>query len=210
MHIYLLDLIGTFAFAVFGAHVALKKKFDLFGILTCSFLTAVGGGTMRELLLGKTPFYFYDNTYILVILSGAAFTLFTYYFFEKIERFMLLIDAVGLSAFALIGARAAASAGLGLVAIILLAVVTAAGGGILRDISVRKVPVVFQKELYATPAALLGLLFGLFPAWRHSGWFMMAILLVAFSVRLASIFRGISLWRPYGKSLSLTAEEPEA
>jgi uncharacterized membrane protein YeiH len=203
MYIYLLDLMGTFAFAVFGAHVALKKKFDLFGIVTCSFLTAVGGGTIREILLLKSPFYFFDNTYILVIIAGSIFTITTYYFFERIERFMLVIDAIGLSAFALIGARAAADAGLGLVAIILLAVITAAGGGILRDISVRQIPLVFREELYATPAALLGLAFGLCQGWRDAGWFIAAVLAMAFLIRLVSIFKGVGLWRPYHGSMSI-------
>lgn len=202
MNIYPLDLIGTFAFAAFGAHVALRKNFDVFGILTCSFLTAVGGGTLREVLLGKTPFYFFDNTYIIVIIAGAVFTTLTYLFFDKIERFMLVIDAVGLSAFALIGATAAVQAKLGFVAIILFAVMTAAGGGILRDVSVREIPVLFTKELYATPAALLGLLFALFPRWRQESWFMLLILLMAFTLRLASIFRNLNLWRPYSTPAS--------
>lgn len=203
MNIYPLDLVGTFAFAAFGAHVALRKNFDVFGILACGFLTAVGGGTLREILLGKTPFYFFDNAYVVAIIVGVCFTALTYLFFDKIQRFMLVIDAIGLSAFALIGAMAAAKAGLGTVAIILFATITAAGGGILRDISVREVPTLFQRELYATPAALLGLLFALFPMWRQEIWFLIVILFSAFALRLASIFHDINLWHPYNDRISL-------
>ena len=81
--IYVLDLIGTFAFAAYGAHVAIRKGFDIFGIFVAAFLTALGGGTLRELILGNVPFYFHDNNYVFVILVGYI-TIFNQDFLQSI------------------------------------------------------------------------------------------------------------------------------
>jgi len=167
--IYILDLIGTFAFAVYGAHVALERQFDIFGIFVSAFLTAFGGGTLRELILGNIPFYFYDNNYIFVCLAGYAFSIAVYKIFYKINKYMIVVDAVGLSTFALIGAQKAYEANLGAFAIIFLATITAVGGGLLRDISIREVPQILHREFYASPAIFLGVCFAIyfkFALWR--------------------------------------------
>jgi uncharacterized membrane protein YeiH len=189
--IYALDLLGTFAFAVFGANIAIRKKLDLFGVLTCAVLTALGGGTIRSLLLGEVPFYFINNTYIVVLFAIA-----TYKFFEKIERVMLLVDAVGLSTFAFIGAAAAASAGFGTFAIALLAVINAVGGSIIRDAVIHELPSVFHEGLYATPALVLGLLYGIFSGLQQNMAFVLFLLGLSFAMRLASIYKEVRVWRP--------------
>lgn len=194
--IYPLDILGTFAFAVFGANIAIRKKLDIFGVLTCGFLTAIGGGTIRSLLLAQTPFYFFNNVYILVILAGIAFAILSYGYFKKIRRLILLIDAIGLSTFALIGAAAAVNAGLGMFGIICLAILNAVGGGILRDAVIHELPSVFHEGLYATPAALLGLAYGIFDSLQHNNAFIVSMLLIIFSIRVAAIYWKANLFKP--------------
>ncbi len=143
--IYFLDLLGTFTFAAYGAYVGQKRLFDIFGIFICAFLTATGGGTIRELILGNMLFYFFDYNYIYAIVLGTIFSICVYRMFDKINRYMLVVDAVGLTTFALIGATKAAEAELGAIAIIFLATITAVGGGLLRDVSIREVPQIFYR-----------------------------------------------------------------
>ena len=194
--IHLFDLLGTFAFAVFGANVAIRKKLDIFGVIVCGFLTAFGGGTIRSLLLAKTPFYFYNNVYIWIVLGGITFSILTYRYFKKIRRVMLLIDSVGLATFALIGAAAAAGASMGMFGIIALAVINAVGGGILRDSITHELPSIFHEGLYATPAALLGLAYALLPTFQHNASFIFIILGGTFLMRVASIYWHANLFKP--------------
>lgn len=194
--IHFFDLIGTFAFAVFGANIAIGKRLDIFGVLVCAFLTAFGGGTIRSLLLAKTPFYFYNNIYILIVLLGILFSIITYRYFKKIKKVMLLIDSVGLATFALIGAAAAVAAGMGMFGIITLAILNAVGGGIIRDAITHELPSIFHEGLYATPAAILGLLYGLFPSMQHNASFIFFLLGSTFLIRVASIYWKANLFKP--------------
>jgi len=195
--IYILDLIGTFAFAVYGAHVAIEKEFDIFGIFVAAFLTAFGGGTLRELILGNIPFYFHDNNYVFVCLAGYAFSIATYKIFYKINKYMIVVDAIGLSTFALIGAQKAYEAKLGTSAIIFLATITAVGGGLLRDISLREVPQIFHREFYASPAMFLGVCFAIFHNYTHNPIFIYCLIFLTFALRLCAIYLKFALWRPW-------------
>ena len=159
MHMYDLDLLGTFAFAVFGAYKALEKRYNLYGVLTCAALTALGGGTIRETLLHHLPRYFSDHTYLYITIAGAITAAVLYRRSRRLHRFMLVIDAIGLATFALIGAQKAGLAGLGLVGAVFFASLTAAGGGILTDILTHNRPKVFTDDLYILPAALAGALY---------------------------------------------------
>jgi len=197
--IYFLDLLGTFTFAAYGAYVAQRKQFDIFGIFTCAFLTALGGGTIRELILGNTLFYFSDYNYIYAIVLGTAFSVLIYRKFEKINRYMLIVDAVGLTTFALIGATKAADAELGAFAVIFLATVTAVGGGLLRDVSIREVPQIFYRDFYASPAIFLGLMYAIFQRSMDRPRCIYALITCTFLLRLAAIYFKINLWAPRRK-----------
>lgn len=197
--IYILDLIGTFAFAVYGAHVAIKKEFDVFGIFVSAFLTAFGGGTLREFILKNIPFYFYDNNYIFVCLAGCVFSIAVYKVFNKISRYVLIVDAIGLSTFAFIGAEKADSAGLGVFAIIFLATITAVGGGLLRDITIREVPQILHRDFYASPAIFLGVYFAILRNYRHNFIFISFLIFLTFMLRLCAIHFKFNLWRPWVK-----------
>ncbi len=154
--IYFLDLFGTFTFAVSGALSAAGKKFDLFGALSVGFVTAVGGGTVRDLTLGATPvFWLHDVNYLLVIAAGV----FVVFLFARhvlmYRRVLLVFDAMGIGVFTLIGINKALGADVLPVFAVLMGVITAVMGGVLRDVLVNEVPLIFQKEIYAT-ACLLG------------------------------------------------------
>ena len=197
--IYFLDLLGTFTFAAYGAYIGQRKQFDIFGIFTCAFLTALGGGTVRELILGNTLFYFYDYNYIYTIIAGAVFSIVVYKKFEKINRYMLVVDAIGLTTFALIGAAKAADAELGAFAVIFLATVTAVGGGLLRDVSIREVPQIFYRDFYASPAIFLGLMYAIFRQFMDRSLCVYALITCTFLLRLAAIYFKIDLWAPRRK-----------
>ena len=204
--IYILDLIGTFTFAVYGSYFALKNDFDILGVFVCAFLTAVGGGTIRELVLGNVPFYFFDNNYLLAIIIAVTFTIFIYRFFNKIRRFALVLDSIGLVTFAFIGASKASDLGLGLVAITFCATVTAVGGGMLRDIVLGKIPEIMRRDFYASVAILLGIIYG--STEIEMGNFLWANLLIAtcLVISLAAIFFKINLWKPI-KQESVSSEQ---
>jgi len=204
--IYVLDMLGTFTFAAYGAYVGQRKQFDIFGILICAFLTALGGGTIRELILGNMLFYFSDYNYVWAIFAGTIFSICIYRIFEKINKYMLVVDAVGLATFALIGASKAAEADLGPVAIVFLATVTAVGGGLLRDVSIREIPQILYRDFYASPAIFLGVMYAILGS--HAQRTLVVYLLVTstFLLRLLAMHFKIDLWGPrrkQSKDLSL-------
>lgn len=151
-----LDLTGTFVFAISGATLGVRRKVDLFGVLVLSFAAATGGGIIRDTLIGATPPPAITDWRYLAVSALAG--LITFYWYPDINRLkspVLMFDAAGLGLFAVSGALKATTFGLGPVTAILLGMLTAIGGGIVRDILVSKVPSVLTSELYAV-AALAG------------------------------------------------------
>lgn len=160
-------------------------------------MTAFGGGTIREFVLGNVPFYFYDNNYIFICLAGYAFSIAVYKIFYRINKYMIIVDAIGLSTFAIIGAQKAYEANLGAFAIIFLATVTAVGGGLLRDITIREVPQILHREFYASPAIFLGICFAIFRSYMHNPIFIYCLIILTFALRLCAIYFRFALWRPW-------------
>lgn len=161
--LYFFDLLGTFAFAISGALLGVNKKMDIYGMFVLAFLTGVGGGTVRDVLLGRVPpFVFNDIGYLFVIFVA---TLLVFFLHSKVSKNIKLIniaDAVGLGVFTCIGANIALELDIRWYGIVLFGVLTATGGGMLRDIAAQDVPFVLQKEVYASAAILGGFLFLLF------------------------------------------------
>lgn len=154
--ISLLDFIGTFAFAISGALVAVRHRLDLFGVLVLSFAAATAGGIMRDVLLGANPPQsLVDWRYLAVSLLAGLITFFRHRDVERMRHPVQFFDAVGLGLFAVLGAGKALAAGLGPVGAVMLGVLTGVGGGIARDVLVAQVPHVLRRELYAV-AALAG------------------------------------------------------
>lgn len=194
--ILVLDLIGTFAFASYGSYFAIKKDFDLFGIFVCAFLTAVGGGTIRELILGHVPFYFFDSRYIFIIVFSILFTIVIFKHFHKINSFMLFLDSIGLVAFAFIGANKAVSADLGLFGVLFFATITSVGGGIIRDMVMNETPEIMHSDFYATVAIIMGFLYWAGKDLANNFLWLNVLLAVCLIMRLYAISRKINLWKP--------------
>ncbi len=150
-----LDLGGTAVFAVSGALVAVRKELDLFGVLTVAVATALGGGLVRDALIGvRPPAAFQDWRYLVVPAVTGLVTFFLHRQVERLTGAIRLFDAAGLALFVVSGTTVALRAGLGPVPAVAMGVLTGVGGGVVRDVLVREIPVVLQRELYAVPALL--------------------------------------------------------
>ena len=148
-----LDLVGIFAFAVTGALVAVRKHLDLFAATVLAGVTGLGGGFIRDVLIGATPPAALDDwRYLLVPVAAGLMTFSFHPAVGRRERMVTLFDASGLALFCVTGALKAVDYGLGPVPAALMGLVTAIGGGIIRDVLAGRVPVIFEGVLYATPA----------------------------------------------------------
>jgi uncharacterized membrane protein YeiH len=154
--LYILDLIGTAAFAASGAWAAVRSRMDLFGVLVLGLVTAVGGGTLRDLLVGALPpFSLRDETYLYVAIIAALMVFLTRQRFQAMERPLLVLDAVGLGTFVVIGTTKALDFHLGFLGAALMGVMTCTAGGVIRDVLANQVPLILRKEVYAS-ACLAG------------------------------------------------------
>lgn len=152
----IIDLVGTFAFAVSGATAGVRKGLDLFGVAVLAFAAATAGGIVRDALLGATPpTALVDARYLAVTTLAALITFYRIELIERLRNPVQLSDAVGLGLFAVVGAGKALDFGVGPLGAVLLGMLTGIGGGIARDVLLAEVPAVLQRELYAV-AALLG------------------------------------------------------
>ncbi len=155
--IYVLDLFGTMAFAVTGAFKAIEKKFDIVGIIILATITGLAGGTIRDVIIGKVPpNSIADPAYIAITVATGIVIFLLFSRLKKHWNLFLKFDAIGLGVFTIIGATFAYNIfGLNFLAIAFAGIVTAIGGGILRDVFVQDTPIIFVKELYAS-ASLIG------------------------------------------------------
>jgi uncharacterized membrane protein YeiH len=151
-----LDLVGTFAFALNGALTAVRAAdLDIVGVVTLGMITALGGGIIRDVLLGSLPpTTFSDWRYLAVAAGGGLIAFFLARRLEALTKPIEVLDALGLSLFAVTGATVGLAAGLGVVQAVILGTITAVGGGTLRDVLVRRIPTVLSSGLYAVPALL--------------------------------------------------------
>lgn len=154
--LYLLDLIGTAAFAASGAWVAVRRRMDLFGVLVLGLVTAVGGGTLRDLLVGDLPpFSLQNETYLYIAIVAALAVFACRNRFQAVERPLLVLDAIGLGTFVVIGTTKALDFQLGFLGAALMGVMTCTAGGVIRDVLANQVPLILRKEVYAS-ACLAG------------------------------------------------------
>ncbi len=155
--ISVVELIGTVAFAVSGALVAIDKELDYYGIVFFAIITAVGGGIIRDMLIDTSlPAALENPLYVIVSIASAAAVIAFYRKIVLYTNILLIFDAIGLAAFTAIGAEVAVKNSLGMpFVIITLALLTGTGGGILRDVFAKEIPFVFRKEIYAV-ASIIG------------------------------------------------------
>lgn len=156
----ILDTIGTLVFAISGALTAMYKKLDLFGVYCIAFVTALGGGTIRDVMIGRTPVgWMLDIDYVFIITLGFLLSLIFNRYLERLRISMLLFDTIGLGVFTLIGLEKGIEFGLSPVICVILGTLTATFGGVVRDILCNEIPVLFRKEIYATLCIAGGILF---------------------------------------------------
>ena len=158
---FIADVIGIIAFAISGYLVGIRNNLDLLGILISSFLTALGGGIVRDVILNSTPFTFreyYPASTVLIVLALAI--IFKLYEKQDVERKLIFVisDTIGLVAFSITGALLALEANFNIFGVVILSFLTAVGGGLTRDILINKIPAVLVTDFYGSIALLVALL----------------------------------------------------
>lgn len=154
--IQLLDMIGVFVFALSGGLLAVQHRLDVFGVCVIAFMPAVGGGTLRDVLLDVPVFWLDEPIYLWISLAAGLLAFFAPRFWMK-QKSLVWLDAIGLSLFSVIGAAKAHDLGHGVIVVAIMGTVTATAGGLIRDVICNEKPLLLMKEVYAT-AALLGAL----------------------------------------------------
>lgn len=196
MLLTILYIIGITAEAVTGALAAGREKMDLFGVVIIASVTALGGGSVRDMLLGHYPLTWVAHPkYLLIVATAAIITVFVASLMRYFKTVFLVLDALGLIVFSIIGAEVAISMGYGYIVACVAAVVTGAFGGVLRDLLCNRIPLVFQKELYASVAFLAATVYWLLSyvlALPHN-LVIIFTLLAGFSLRLLAIYFRLSL-----------------
>lgn len=157
---YLLDILGTAAFAVSGTLVAIKKELDSFGVLIIAFVTAIGGGTLRDILIGNTPVSWMLNiSYVHTIIIATVFAIIIRKKISYLSKSLFLFDTIGLGVFTIIGTELGIQKELNPFICIALGTITATFGGVIRDILCNEIPIIFRKEIYASACILGGIVF---------------------------------------------------
>lgn len=151
----IIEFIGTFAFAISGIRLASAKKFDWFGALVVGLVTAIGGGTLRDLLLGLTPFWLLSSVYLCCTVFALFFVIVFRKFLVKLNNTFFWFDSIGLGLFVVVGSEKAFSLGYEWWVVIIMGTITGVVGGIIRDILINEIPIIFTQELYAV-ACILG------------------------------------------------------
>ncbi len=158
--ITLIDWIGTFVFAISGAFAARERKIDAFGAAVIAFVTAVGGGTIRDVLIGSTPVnWMQDLSSIYCIGLGILAVIFFRNFIQKLPKTMFLFDAIGIGLFTILGIQKTLNFGLSPIIALMMGVCSAVFGGVVRDVLLSRVPLIFREEIYATACLFGGILF---------------------------------------------------
>ncbi|MBL7253013.1 trimeric intracellular cation channel family protein [Paractinoplanes lichenicola] len=197
-----LELAGIFAFAVSGALTAIRKDFDVVGIVLLAGITALGGGVARDVILGATPpAAFTSLGYFLMPVAAAAITFFAHPAFERLTTAVLVFDAAGVGLFCVLGTLKALPYGVGPLPAAALGVLTGVGGGVLRDVLAREVPALVRPdaELYAVPAVVGALIVAV--TWELGWWapwigVVTVVLIFAFRVvAMARKWRAPTAWR---------------
>jgi uncharacterized membrane protein YeiH len=154
------EVLGTFAFAVSGATAAIQNRYDLFGILVLAFATAIGGGTIRDILVGNVPVSWLTNSLAIgSVFAGFLFTVTLHRHIRKLQSWIFFFDAVGLGLFTVMGVQVGLNAEMGLGISIALGTITGCFGGVVRDILSGARPLIFRKEIYATASIMGGLIY---------------------------------------------------
>ena len=158
--IYFVDLFGTFVFAISGVLTAMQKKFDLVGTIIIGFVTAVGGGTLRDMLIGRFPVgWLKDRNYLIAIIIGCAIA---YIFKKKVlayRKSMFVFDTIGIGLFTILGIQLGFEYQLNIEYCLFMGVISACFGGEIRDVLTNEIPLIFRREIYATACMVGGMVY---------------------------------------------------
>ena len=194
--LYALDLLGTAAFAASGAWAGVRRDMDLFGVVLLGLVTANGGGTVRDLLLGAPPFMLKNETYLYLSLIISLLVFIFHRKMDFLQHPLQYFDAVGLGTFVVIGTGKAIDYHIGFFGSVMMGVLTATAGGMIRDILSNRVPLVLQREVYASACLAGGALLYLLHLTTFPGnWALVVAAVAVTGVRLLAIQRGWSLPR---------------
>jgi len=155
----IIDYIGTFAFAISGIRLASAKRFDWFGAYVVGFVTAVGGGTIRDLLLDVTPFWMLQSSYLVVTAAALGFVILFGKYVIRLNNTFFIFDAIGLGLFAVVGIEKSIAHEYPMWVGIIMGTLTGAAGGVLRDTLINEVPLIFRKEIYALACVFGGMVY---------------------------------------------------
>ena len=200
--LHVIDILGTFSFAVSGAFFAMEKKLDPFGVLILSFVTAIGGGTLRDMMIGNLPVGWLRNeTATIVIFIGAVGSMFFSQWLKKLNATLFLFDALGLGLFTIIGIEKGIELNFSVGVCIALGTITASFGGVIRDVLLNNVPLIFRKEIYALASIIGGLIYYLLKqsALNDDAAKIICILLILI-IRLLAVKYKLSLPVVYSKN----------
>lgn len=200
MFFQIIEVLGTFAFSISGVLVALEKRMDVFGVFIIAFVTSVGGGTLRDVLIGQTPVTWMENMiYVYVIIAATIFSIIFRKRLDYLRVSLFLFDTIGIGLYTVVGIEKGLAIGLHPILCIALGTITACFGGVIRDILCNEIPVIFRKEVYATACILGGVTYFLLRelpidnniVFVISGSVVIAVRLIAvkFKISLPSLYK---------------------
>ncbi|MEM9930265.1 MAG: trimeric intracellular cation channel family protein [Bacteroidota bacterium] len=197
LFILTIDYAGTFVFAISGALAGLKRQFDIFGVFILALVTAIGGGSLRDLLLGSTPVGWMQNmVYLYIVIGGVVFTYLFRRHLRRLRRSMFLFDTIGIALYTILGLQKALTFELSPVICVLLGVVSATFGGVIRDVLSNEAPLIFRKEIYASACLAGGTIFLITDQWLGEVVGMAVSILTVFLIRFFAVRRHWSLSFP--------------
>lgn len=185
-----IDILGTVAFAISGVLVAMEKRLDLFGVLIIAFVTAIGGGTLRDLMIGNTPVgWMQDLTYVTTIFISVVFAIIFVNKLKYLRKSLFLFDTIGIGLYTMVGVEKGLEAELLPIMCVFLGTMTACFGGVIRDMLCNEIPIIFRrKEIYATTCILGGASYFLFMQFPiKDSYAYIAAILVVISLRLVAV-----------------------
>jgi len=195
MFFQIIDILGTIAFAISGVLVAMNKRMDPFGVLIIAFVTAVGGGTLRDIMVGVEPVSWMQNmTFVYVIIATTLFAVVFRNLLKHLRRSLFLFDTIGIGLYTVVGIETGLVADLHPIICIALGTMTACFGGVIRDILCNEIPVIFRKEVYATACIFGGFTYFLLLQFLEDRNYLFIIAgLVVIIIRILAVRFKISL-----------------
>lgn len=191
---FIIEFLGTFAFAISGIRSASSKNFDWFGGYVVGLATAIGGGTIRDVMLGQVPFWMTNSIYVICTAAALLTFIMLKKLFTRLSKTWFLFDTLGLALFTIAGIQKTLIAGFPFWVAIIMGCITGAAGGVLRDVFVNEVPLVFRKEIYAIACIIGGIIYQIC---EFLGVGLELTVIITFlsvvAVRLLAVKYGISL-----------------